>query len=143
MFRIYLRVVSETLSPEGISARLRVRPDSSAAKGSRTRPEYPVRASTSWTREISDGRSNARPEELEPVVLGWGMEFAQDLGKLVLETDAVVALVVVQEFDDLEDGRSKGISMSADLINWLSTARACVDIDQYIFHECPVELHDE
>ncbi|MFI2261329.1 hypothetical protein OHU45_06710 [Streptomyces tubercidicus] len=35
-----------------------------------------------------------------------------------------------------------GILLGADLLAWMSTARASLDIDQYIYHECGDEQDD-
>ncbi|UXY32022.1 DUF4279 domain-containing protein [Streptomyces sp. HUAS TT20] len=132
-FRMYLRVVSESLQPEEISARLGTGPDESTAIGSRRRPQSPPRAHATWIRHASATGGPARPEDLEPVVLGWEPEFASALGRLAGSGDADVSLVVVQELTDPEDPQQKGIFLSAALLAWLAEAGASLDIDQYVY----------
>ncbi|MBN0047110.1 DUF4279 domain-containing protein [Streptomyces actuosus] len=132
-FRVYLRVVSETLQPEEISRRLGRDPDESTMIGSRRRPQSPLRSHSTWIRHA--GR--ARPEDLEPVILSWGPAFAASLGRLADSGEAAVRLEIVQEIRDLDDPQQKGICLGADLLCWLGTARASLDIDQYIYHDCP------
>ncbi|MFJ5118399.1 DUF4279 domain-containing protein [Kitasatospora sp. NPDC088548] len=135
-FRIYLRVVSSSLQLEEISSRLGTTPDESTSIGSRRRPESPPRSHTTWVRRAEVSGVDARPEDLEPVILGWGKDFSSALGRLVTSTDAVVSLEIVQQIRDIESGREKGIFLGADLIAWLGAAGASLDIDQYIYHEC-------
>jgi hypothetical protein len=80
--------------------------------------------------------SGARPEDLEPVVLGWGADLADALGRLVDSGDATVSLKIVQEIRDPDDPQQKGIFLGADLLSWMGAAKASLDIDQYIYHEC-------
>jgi hypothetical protein len=70
------------------------------------------------------------------VVVGWGPDFAVVLGRLVDSGEAVVSLVIVQRIRDPDDPQQKGIFLGADLLAWMSTARASLDIDQYVYHEC-------
>ncbi|MFE5217958.1 MULTISPECIES: DUF4279 domain-containing protein [unclassified Streptomyces] len=133
-FRMYLRVVSESLRPEQISARLETGPDEATAIGSRRRPQSPPRAHTTWIRHASAGDGPGRPEDLEPVVLGWGPQFAAALGQLAASGDAEVSLVIVQELTDPEDPQQKGIWLSATLLAWLAKAGASLDIDQYAYY---------
>ncbi|MQA97895.1 MAG: DUF4279 domain-containing protein [Streptosporangiales bacterium] len=135
-FRIYLRVVSSRLPPEEISDRLGTEPDSAYAVGSRRRPQARPRNHTSWMRHATAPGTPERPEDLEPVILGWGMDFASAVGDLVESGDATAMLEIVQEIRDLEDVQAKGIFLSEELITWLSTAQASIDIDQYILHDC-------
>ncbi|MGA4999705.1 hypothetical protein ACPCB7_16945 [Streptomyces arboris] len=58
------------------------------------------------------------------------------LGTLVDSGEASVSLVLVQQVHDLDDEMALGIVLSAELVTWLALARADVDMDQYIFHEC-------
>ncbi|PJI85725.1 hypothetical protein CLV34_2916 [Luteimicrobium subarcticum] len=83
---------------------------------------------------------DARPEDFEPVILAWGPEFARALGSLVTAGDAFVALELVQEIRDLDSSREKGIFLSPELLAWLATSHASLDIDQYIFHDCSEDL---
>ncbi|WP_405805991.1 DUF4279 domain-containing protein [Streptomyces sp. NBC_00210] len=136
VFRMYVRVVSGTLTPEDITERLGVRPDEAHAVGSRRRPEHPPRAFTSWIRHAEAPVPEARPEDLEPVVLGWGPGFATALGELA-GNGAEVSLVIVQRIEDIESTAAKGIFLGPRLIEWLSSAHASLDIDQYIHHDCP------
>ncbi|MER7662721.1 MULTISPECIES: DUF4279 domain-containing protein [unclassified Streptomyces] len=133
-FRMYVRVVSATLTPEEISDRLGAQPDEAHAVGSRRRPEHPPRAFTSWMRHATVATPAARPEDLEPVVLGWGHEFARALGQLA-DAGGDVSLVIVQRIDDHENTAAKGIFLGEPLIDWLSTAKSSLDIDQYVHHE--------
>jgi hypothetical protein len=135
-FRCYLRVVSSDLQPEEISARLGTAPDEATSIGSRRRAESPPRLHATWIRRAETADLDARPEDLEPVIIGWGLDFARALGALVRSSDAVVSLEIVQRIRDLDSGREKGIFLGPDLIAWLATARASLDIDQYILHEC-------
>jgi hypothetical protein len=139
---MYLRVVSSSLQPEEISRRLGVNPDESSSIGSRRRPETPPRATSTWTRFVSAPGVDMRPEDLEQVVLGWGRGFATALGQLVDNGDVEAMLEIVQEIRDLDSGRDKGIFLGADLVAWLSIAKASLDIDQYIYHECGEESTD-
>ncbi|MFJ9961816.1 DUF4279 domain-containing protein [Streptomyces avermitilis] len=132
-FRMYLRVVSESLQPEEISARLGTGPDEATAIGSRRRPQSPPRAHATWIRHVLAAGGPGRPEDLEPVVLGWGPEFAAALGRLAGSGDADVSLVVVQKLTDPEDPQQKGIFLGAALLAWLAEARASLDIDQYVY----------
>ncbi|MGW7041569.1 DUF4279 domain-containing protein [Streptomyces avermitilis] len=135
-FRMYLRVVSESLQPEEISARLGTGPDEATAIGSRRRSQSPPRAHATWIRHVLAEGGSGRPEAHEPVVLGWGPEFAAALGRLAGSGDADVSLVVVQELTDPEDPRQKGIFLSAALLAWLAEAGASLDIDQYVYLDC-------
>ncbi|WP_189940260.1 DUF4279 domain-containing protein [Streptomyces aurantiogriseus] len=136
-FWMYLRVVSESLQPEEISRRLGVDPDESTAIGSRRHAGSPPRSHASWVRRADrPGQAGARPEDLEPVILGWGLDFAHALGQLVASGEAVVSLEIVQEIRDLDDSQQKGIFLGAELMSWLGAAKASLDIDQYVFHEC-------
>ncbi|WP_100350997.1 DUF4279 domain-containing protein [Luteimicrobium subarcticum] len=139
-FRSYLRVVSSTLDPDDISDRLASPPDEATARGSRKRPELPPRTTTTWTRNVTAPVEDARPEDFEPVILAWGPEFARALGSLVTAGDAFVALELVQEIRDLDSSREKGIFLSPELLAWLATSHASLDIDQYIFHDCSEDL---
>ncbi|WP_073919929.1 DUF4279 domain-containing protein [Streptomyces sp. CB00455] len=132
-FRMYLRVVSETLQPEEISERLGAEPDETTAIGSRRRPQSPPRSHSTWIRHA--GR--ARPEDLEPVILAWGPDLAASLGRLALSGEAAVCLEIVQEIRDPDDPQQTGIALSPALLSWLATSHASLDIDQYIHHDCP------
>ncbi|MFC7263273.1 DUF4279 domain-containing protein [Streptomyces lutosisoli] len=79
-FRIYLRVVSQSLQPEEISKRLEAEPDESTSIGSRRHPQAPPRSQVTWIRHAGPAGGCARPEELEPVVVGWGRDLAGALG---------------------------------------------------------------
>lgn len=135
-FRIYLRVVSSTLQPSEISTKLGLEPDESTSIGSRRRPESPPRQHATWIRRVEVDRDQARPEDLEPVILEWGLDFARSLGKLVESTDCFVSLEIVQQIRNLDEEKEKGIFLGGELIAWMATARASLDIDQYIYHEC-------
>ncbi|MEU2873448.1 DUF4279 domain-containing protein [Streptomyces olivoreticuli] len=135
-FRMYIRVVSDSLTPEEITGCLGVEPDEAHAIGSRRRPESPPRSHTTWVREAKAAMDNPRPEDLEPVVLQWGDRFASALGQLSSGGEVEVSLVIVQRFRDLESSEEKGIFFGVDLITWLARARAAIDIDQYILHDC-------
>lgn len=136
---MYLRIVSTTLSPEDITTRLGTQPDEAYAMGSRRRPELPERGHTSWMRRATVPEPGARPEDLEPVVLSWGRAFADAVGALADSGDADVSLVLVQSIRDLGSPAEKGIPLGAELIAWLGAARAGLDIDQYVFHDCEPE----
>ncbi|MGW4607140.1 DUF4279 domain-containing protein [Streptomyces lannensis] len=133
---MYLRVVSQSLQPEEISKRLGAEPDESTSIGSRKRPQSPPRSHATWIRRVGAAEGCARPEDLESVVVGWGLDFAGSLGRLAESEEAVVSLEIVQEIRDLDDPQQKGIFLGADLLAWMGTARASLDIDQYIYHEC-------
>ncbi|MFJ8162527.1 DUF4279 domain-containing protein [Streptomyces sp. NPDC096136] len=128
-FRIYLRVVSETLQPEAVSRHLGVEPDESTSIGSRRRPQSPPRSHSTWIRRA--GR--ARPEDLEPVILAWGQDFAESLGRLAVSDDAAVCLQIVQEIRDPDDPQQMGIFLSPALLSWLAVSHASLDIDQYVY----------
>lgn len=133
---MYVRVVSRTLLPSEIDARLGVSADESYAIGSRRHPQAMPRGHSGWIRHARVPEPGARPEDLEQVVLGWGEPFALALGGLADSGHTDVSLVVVQTVYDLDDEMARGIVLSAELVAWLASARAYVDIDQYIFHEC-------
>jgi len=76
------------------------------------------------------------------VVVGWGPDLADALGRLADSGEAVVSLEIVQEIRDLDDPRQKGILLGADLLAWMSKAKASLDIDQYIYHECGDDQDD-
>ncbi|GAA5014816.1 DUF4279 domain-containing protein [Actinopolymorpha pittospori] len=137
---MYLRVVSESLQPEEISERLGVEPDESTSIGSRKRPESRPRSHATWIRRVVAAEGCARPEDLEPVVVGWGPDLADALGRLAESGEAAVSLEIVQEIRDLNDPRQRGIFLGADLLAWMGTARASLDIDQYVYHECGDEI---
>ncbi len=126
---MYLRVVSESLQPEEISARLGTGPDEATAIGSRRRPRSLPRACHLDPARLGRGRPG-RPEDLAPVVLGWGPEFAAALGRLAGSGDADISLVMVQELTDPDDPRQKGIFLGVTLLAWLARAGASLDIDQ-------------
>ncbi|MGI5171399.1 DUF4279 domain-containing protein [Spirillospora sp. CA-253888] len=134
---MYLRLVSETLSVADISGRLGVEPDRAWERGSKRRPGSPPRDHTLWARDAEVPGSSPRPEDLESVVLGWGETFARAVGDLANEEDVTVSLEIVQEIRDLDDPLAKGIALRPETMAWLSLARASLDIDQYIYHECP------
>ncbi|WP_411135656.1 polymorphic toxin-type HINT domain-containing protein [Streptomyces sp. C10] len=81
-FRMYLRVVSDSLQPEDISRRLGAQPDDSTSIGSRRHPQSPPRSHATWIRWAATANGCARPEDLEPVVVGWGPDLADALGRL-------------------------------------------------------------
>lgn len=136
-FRAYLRVVSSIMQPDSMTERIGVRPDSATEIGSRRRPESPPRQHATWERHVVvPGRAAVRPEDFEPVILGWGSAFAEALGDLNRTTDVEVSLVIVQEIRDIESSEEKGIFLSPALMAWLGKAHASLDIDQYIYHEC-------
>ncbi|MGA4876016.1 DUF4279 domain-containing protein [Streptomyces lydicamycinicus] len=141
-FRMYLRVVSDSLQPEDISRRLGAQPDESTSIGSRRHPQSPPRSHATWIRWAATAKGCARPEDLEPVVVGWGPDLADALGRLADSGEAVVSLEIVQEIRDLDDPRQKGILLGADLLAWMSKAKASLDIDQYIYHECGDDQDD-
>lgn len=141
-FRVYLRVVSSSLQPEDITMRLGMEPDESSPIGSRRRPGSPPRSHSTWIRRAEVPDDDPRPEDLEPVILSWGTDFSAALGRLAQTTDAVVSLEIVQQIRDIESVREKGIFLGPDLISWLGIARASIDIDQYIYHECSGEIGD-
>ncbi|WP_405914696.1 DUF4279 domain-containing protein [Streptomyces sp. NBC_00728] len=132
-FRMYLRVVSESLQPQEISARLGCEADEATGIGSRRRPQSPPRKHATWIRRVRAPGESRRPEDLEPVVLAWGPEFAAALGRLADSKDADVSLVLVQEITDPEDPQQKGIFLRAALLAWLARAGASLDIDQYVY----------
>ncbi|MGW1881293.1 hypothetical protein [Streptomyces sp. NPDC001970] len=70
------------------------------------------------------------------MVVGWGPDLAGALGRLVDSGEAAVSLEILQEIRDLDDPQQKGIILGADLLSWMGAARASLDIDQYIYHEC-------
>ncbi|MFE6866297.1 DUF4279 domain-containing protein [Kitasatospora sp. NPDC057692] len=133
---MYLRVISSTLQPEEISERLGTDPDESTSIGSRRRPESPPRPFATWIRHAKAAGPGERPEDLEPAVLAWGLEFAGALGRLVESGDASASLEIVQQIRDIDNRQEKGIFLGVDLMAWLGTAKASLDIDQYIYHEC-------
>ncbi|MFZ4273873.1 DUF4279 domain-containing protein [Streptomyces arboris] len=135
-FTLYVRVLSETISPDEIGARLGVPADESYAAGSRKHPRAMPRTHNRWVRHARSPEPGARPEDLEQIVTGWGTPFARALGTLVDSGEASVSLVLVQQVHDLDDEMALGIVLSAELVTWLALARADVDMDQYIFHEC-------
>ncbi|MDT3395087.1 DUF4279 domain-containing protein [Streptomyces sp. B1866] len=133
---MYLRVVSQSLQPEGMSKRLGVEPDESTSIGSRRYPQSPPRSHATWIRRVGAAGGCDRPEDLEQVVVGWGPDLADALGRLADSGEAAVSLVIVQEIRDLDDPQQKGIFLGADLLAWMGAAKASLDIDQYIYHEC-------
>ncbi|GGS29133.1 hypothetical protein Snoj_25350 [Streptomyces nojiriensis] len=133
---MYLRVVSESLQPEEISKRLGAEPDESTSIGSRKRPLSAPQSHATWIRRASTTGGGARPEDLEPVILGWGTDLATALGRLVDSEEAAVTLEIVQEIRDLDDPQQKGIFLGAELLSWIAAAKASLDIDQYVYHEC-------
>jgi len=135
-FTMYVRVISETLAPDEIDDRLGMPADESYALGSRRHPQAMPRAHNRWVRYARVPEPGARPEDLEQIVTGWGEPFARALGRLSDSGEAEVALVLVQNIEDLDDEMAVGIVLGAELISWLATARAYVDLDQHIFHEC-------
>ncbi|MEU5167103.1 MULTISPECIES: DUF4279 domain-containing protein [Streptomyces] len=135
-FRMYLRVVSPSLRPDEISRRLGVEPDESTAVGWRRHPQATPRSHATWIRHVRTADDDARPEDLEPVVVGWGAGFAEALGRLAASGEAGVHLEIVQEIDDLEDPQQKGIFLGPHLMAWMGAAGAVLDIDQYVYHEC-------
>jgi hypothetical protein len=135
-FRCYLRVVSTDLQPDEITEALGVAPDEATAKGS-IRRGGTLRQFTSWKRYVTvTAEAGGRPEDFEPVILGWGDQFAQALGALAQNPSVDVSLELVQEIRDIESAQEKGIYFGPDLMAWLAKARAGLDIDQYIYHEC-------
>ncbi|MCA2182095.1 DUF4279 domain-containing protein [Nonomuraea glycinis] len=139
---MYLRVVSESLQPEEITRSLGAEPDESTSIGSRWRPQSPPRSRATWIRHAGAVGGGARPEDLEPVVLGWGTDLADALGRLVDSGEVAVSLEIVQKIRDPDDPQQKGIFLGADLLAWLGAARASLDIDQYVYHECGDESDD-
>lgn len=135
-FRVSLRVLSTRLPPEEITRRLGAEPDDAYAAGSRRRPQTPPRDHSSWVRRAAAPATPGRLEDVEPVVLGWGTEFARAVGALVGSGDATATLDIVQDIEDLDDPQAKGIFLGEELIAWLATARASIDVDQYIHHDC-------
>lgn len=137
-FRMYLRIVSATLQPEEISQRLGVDPDESERIGNRRHPQSPKFVESRWIRRARTPGNGARPEDLAPVVVHWGMEFALSVGQLVRSGEASASLEIVQEIRDLDSAEEKGIFLSPELCAWLAAAEASLDIDQYIYHGCPM-----
>src|SRR4051812_31434432 len=106
-FRIYLRVVSSSLQPEEISARLGMEPDESTSIGGRRGPESPPRAHATWIRRAEVADADTRPEGLEPVIVGRGLNFARALGELVESSDAMVSVEIVQQIRNLDSEKEK------------------------------------
>ncbi|MFE2143205.1 DUF4279 domain-containing protein [Streptomyces sp. NPDC059456] len=107
------------------------KPDESTSIGSRRRPQSPPRLHSTWIRHAG----HARPEELEPVILAWGQDFAESLGRLAASGDTAVCLEIVQEITDPDDPGQKGIALSPALLSWLATSHASLDIDQYVYSD--------
>ncbi|MFC8591696.1 DUF4279 domain-containing protein [Streptomyces atroolivaceus] len=133
---MYLRVVSRSLQPQDISRRLDAEPDESMPVGWRRHPQARPRSHATWIRHARTAEDDARPEDLEPVVVGWGLDLAEALGRLAASGEADVYLEIVQEVNDIEDPQQRGIFLGPDLMAWLATAGATLDIDQYVYHEC-------
>ncbi len=70
------------------------------------------------------------------MVVGWGLDLAEALGRLAASGEADVYLEIVQEVNDIEDPQQRGIFLGPDLMAWPATAGANLDIDQYVYHEC-------
>jgi len=136
MFRMYLRVVSFSLSQDEIANALNLGSDSTESTGGQRHSEGTPRAHTTWTKNIIPAGVDGRPEEFEGVVLGWGDSFSARLADLVENESAEVSLEIVQEIQDIESSREKGIFLSSNLLAWLGRAKASLDIDQYIYHDC-------
>lgn len=135
-FRMYLRLISHTIQPDEMTARLQVDPDEVAAMGSRRRPASPPRQHATWKLHAKSESTSARTEDLELAALKWGPALAESIRKLVDSGDVDASLVIVQEIRDIDDGQQKGIALGVELLAWMATARAGLDIDQYIYHDC-------
>lgn len=133
-FEVYLRVASTTLLPAEISARVGVPADEAIPIGTLRRPHAPAYRHSVWKRRAV-GSGDGRPEDFEASVVAWGMEFAAKVGSLVAAGEAEVSLMIVQRVDDLGDPLQKGIFLSPELVQWMATAGASLDVDQYFFRD--------
>ncbi|MFD3608457.1 hypothetical protein ACFWXA_10350 [Streptomyces atroolivaceus] len=109
--------------------------------GWRRHPQTRPRSPATWIRHARTAEDDARPEDLEPVVVGWGLDLAEALGRLAASGEADVYLEIFQEVNDIEvndieDPQQRGIFLGPDLMAWPATAGATLDIDQYVYHEC-------
>ncbi|MEO3812779.1 DUF4279 domain-containing protein [Sphaerisporangium sp. B11E5] len=134
MFRISLRLVSDDGDPAEVTAA------TGMAAGTATRAGEPsVRTGrphkfSSWSVPLGPGPRVERPEEAFDALVSWGLPLARRFRDVCADKGWEASLVVVQEFRTPDEPLEKGISLSRELVEWLATAGAAVDVDQYIYY---------
>jgi hypothetical protein len=117
-----LRVVSEVLSLDEISGCLGGHPNGRTRSG------------RAWPRGAGAPGTPGWTGDLAADVLTWGIGFAESVGRLTATSDAAATPVIIQEIRDLDDTQAKGVWLAPDLVRWMATATAGLDLDQYVHH---------
>jgi hypothetical protein len=119
MFTAYLRVVSDVLSQDDLTAKLG--PSSEATSRSASR-------AATWRKDLFRGVV-PWPEGVE-VYLGPDLDaLASRIRQLVADGTANAWLVVVQDVDDPDDTVQKGIWLDPTMIAWMAKAKMGLNID--------------
>ncbi|MEO3863681.1 DUF4279 domain-containing protein [Acrocarpospora sp. B8E8] len=135
MFRISLRLVSDSGDPDEVSLATDVVPEKTEKAGEMSpRTGNPYKFSQ-WTARIGPQRIAGSPDDAFHELASWGLPTAEAIRKLVAEGCWEATLMIVQEFRDPENVFEKGISMDPKIIEWLAASGAGADIDQYILYE--------
>ncbi|MBB4916124.1 hypothetical protein FHS44_003209 [Streptosporangium saharense] len=93
---------------------------------------------SSWSVEIGPEGGFERPEDAFDELVSWGLPMAGKFHTLHAEGRWEISLVVVQEFRDADDSMEKGISLAPEVVEWLATADAGVEVDQYVYFDAKV-----
>ncbi|WP_250214781.1 DUF4279 domain-containing protein [Acrocarpospora catenulata] len=135
MFRVYLRLVSDSGDPDSVTRAVGRTPDEVWRVGETSPRSGRPRKFSSW--KVCFGPKNivGSPDGALNELMSWGLPTARVIRELATEGGWEASLVVVQEFRDPDNVFEKGIVLEAELIEWLAVAGAAVDIDQYIYYE--------
>lgn len=128
--RASLVVESSELTLADITAALGRAPDTGHDLGSPGALRPQPRGWSSWSVDLAwSAAAHAGTEGLSNALTGMEMDLADRLAGL-RRRGCRVALSVVQDLAD--DSASTGIHLTAAAVEWLATAGAAVDVDQYV-----------
>lgn len=131
---VYLKVVSDTLSPDAITKVVGAGPDEAIAKGT-IPPGSVTKRPLSWNRwelrEAGDGACDI--DSLLRALYDRLVPIRDGLLKLPRE-ESKIELVIVA-YHSAEDGASHGFHLDGPLINFIADIGADIDVDQYVLDE--------
>ena len=135
----YLRVETDDIEPDDITAILGRPPDSSRQRGSPRSNGKGVYDFHSWRLDlVVPGPGHFGTEELPNAIAGLGVDVAAGCRSL-RQRGADITLQVVQEVRSEVDTQATGLHLTHDAIAWLAMAGAELDIDQYFFADGAAE----
>ncbi|MEU9885613.1 DUF4279 domain-containing protein [Sphaerisporangium sp. NPDC051011] len=89
---------------------------------------------SSWSVSVGPQPRVERPEEAFNALISWGLPLARRFHEVCAKEGWEASLDIVQEFRTPDEPLEKGISLSRQLIEWLTTAGAGIEIDQYTYY---------